>query len=283
MKQVFNSKQKHYIDQGITAQDILRKNMDDAFFSNTFKDTFILSSLPGFGKTFEMKARKDKADVLVIEGTSTMAFFTVQIATAVYMAGNKPITIVLDDCDVLFEDKNSNVAKKMFDETQALNYNKMRKGLRGICNEIQWEAIEHWGSLDDMNPGFSVPLKNVTFIILSNRQLPTANQLDNIEEGSKKHSVATDLYAIRRRTQYEEIKMEQMELWGYVANVALNENICEKFYPDITTDEKHQIVNWLYANWNKVTERNLSIVEKMTKFMIRFPDRYLDVWDNKLI
>lgn len=283
MAQTFNSKQKHYIQQGITAQEILRANLDDAFFSNTFEETFIISSLPGLGKTHEMTQRKGKADVLVVEGTSSIAFFTIQIATAVYMAGGKPITIVLDDCDVLFEDKNTNIAKKMFDDTKALKYNKMRKGLKAICNDIQWEAIEHWASHDDMNPGFSVPLNNVTFIILSNRMLPSANYVDQLEDGSKKHSTATDLFAIRRRTQYEEISMDKMDLWGYVANVTLNESICEKFYPTITEEEKLQIVNWLYSHWDNVTERNLSIVEKQTKFMVRFPDRYLDVWENKLV
>ena len=100
-----------------------------------------------------------------------------------------------------------------------------------------------------------------------------------MEQGSKKHTVATDLYAIRRRTSADPIEMELFDLWGYVANVALNEQICQKFYPNISTDEQHQIVNWLYNNWKHVTERNLSIVEKMTKDMVRYPDKCLDIWE----
>jgi hypothetical protein len=119
--------------------------------------------------------------------------------------------------------------------------------------------------------------------VLTNRMLPTANQVDALENGSKRHSTATDLFAIRRRTACEPIEMELYDLWGYVANVTINEKICDKFMPNVTAAQKEQIANWLFYNWDRVTERNLSIVEKMTKAMVRFPTNYLDIWESKFI
>jgi len=284
MTQTFNAKQQNFINNGISAQDMLRDQLNNAFFNNVFDETTIISSQPGLGKTYEMKKCLANApEALLIEGSSSMAFFTIQIATAVFLAGNKPLTIVLDDCDVIFEDANTNTAKKMFDETRKLKYNKMRKSLKSFCNELQWEAIEHFGNQNPENPGFEVPLNNVTFIVLTNRMLPTANQVDALENGSKRHSTATDLFAIRRRTACEPIEMELYDLWGYVANVSINEKICDKFMPNVTAAQKEQIANWLFYNWDRVTERNLSIVEKMTKAMVRFPTNYLDIWESKFI
>jgi len=281
MTQKFNSKQEHYIANGITKQLLLRSKIAESFNNNPFSENYIISSLPGMGKTYEAKQQTTNNDVVWIEGSSTMAFFTIQIATAVYLADGEPLVIVLDDCDVIFEAANANTAKKMFDDTKRLKYNKMRKGLKAMCSDISWEAIESFSTPE--SPGFAVPLDNVTFIVLSNRLLPTSNQVDSLQQGSKKHTTATDLLAIRRRTNAETIDMELFDLWGYVANVTLNEQICQKFYPTISSDEQHQLVNWLYHNWESVTERNLSIVEKMTKDMVRFPDKYLDIWEANYV
>ena len=77
--------------------------------------------------------------------------------------------------------------------------------------------------------------------------------------------------------------MDNKTLWGYVANVVLNEQICEKFKPQITLQEKQQVLTWLWPVWDKVVERNLSLVEKMTKDMVRYPSNYIDIWTNKYL
>ena len=87
-----------------------------------------------------------------------------------------------------------------------------------------------------------------------------------------------------KRTKYKEISMPQMELWGYVADVVLNDKICEKFMPNIGLDHKHQILQWLYSKWtNGLTEKNLSIVEKMTKDIVMYPQDYLDIWRQEYV
>ena len=67
-----------------------------------------------------------------------------------------------------------------------------------------------------------------------------------------------------------------------MANIVLNEKICEKFKPAISIEEKIQLLEWLHARWDRVTERNLSLVEKLTKDMVRYPTAYKDIWNKYL-
>lgn len=281
--QVFNKDQLHYISKGQIHQQTLRTQIHEALFNNQFHSNFVISSLPGLGKSYEtdIALKNVTNQVIKVEGSSTIAAFTIDIATAVFLAQGKPVTVVLDDCDMLFEDKNLNTAKKMFDQTRALKYNKNFRSLRSFCTDLQFEACESFSSEDQA--GFSVPLDNVTFVILTNRHFPTVNEVENTDAGSNKEKKLTDLYAIRRRTEYKEIEMDSNELWGYVANVVLNERICEKFMPDISVPMKEQLLTWCYNNWDKVTERNLSLVEKMTKDVVRYPNDYLDIWSTNYL
>lgn len=281
--QVFNKDQLHYINKGQIHQQTLKSQIQEALFNNQFKTNYVISSLPGLGKSYETDKALSQVTggVIKVEGNSGISSFTIDIATAVYLSGNKPMTVVLDDCDMLFEDKNLNTTKKMFDQTRALKYNKNFRGLKGICTDLQFEALESFSSPD--KAGFSVPLDQITFIILTNRHFPTVNEVEKAEPGSNKEKKYTDLYAIRRRTEYKEIEMNNNELWGYVANVVLNEKICEKFLPKITKELKEQMLTWCYNNWEKVTERNLSLVEKMTKDIVRYPNDYLDIWSTNYL
>jgi hypothetical protein len=279
MAQVFDKDQLHFISNGQLKQKNLRNDIDEALFHNPFNENFIISSLPGLGKSHETKAalqNVNPATTVIIEGSANLTAFTIDIATAVYLSKGQRLLVILDDCDMLFEDKNVNTAKKMFDQTRALKYNKNWRSLKGMCSDLQYEAIASFSG--DDKAGFSVPTNNITFLTLTNRHLPTVNEVEAADSGSRKETRFTDLYAIRRRSEYKEIAMGDKDLWGYAANIVLNETICEKFKPDISLSEKEQILTWCYNNWSNVSERNLSLIEKMTKDMVRYPTDYLDIW-----
>lgn len=282
--QVFTQDQLHYINKGKVHQKTLRNHINEALFNNPFNANYILASLPGLGKSFETERALKKISVnepIIIQGSASMPAFTIDIATAVYLSAGKPLVVVLDDCDVLFENNNVNITKKMFDDTRTLRYGKNHMGLKQFCTDLQFEAIESFARPD--RAGFSVPLNNVTFLILTNRHLPTVNEVENMDPTTAAASKATDLYSIRRRTETKEIEMDSLELWGYVANVVLNEKICEKFMPKISIKYKNQILDWCFKNWDNVTERNLSLIEKMTKDIVRYPKDYLDIWNTNYI
>jgi len=277
--QVFDNDQLHLINKGQMHQSVLRNQISEALNNNPFNENYILSSLPGMGKSHETEqAIKCMTDApLLIEGNAGMIALTVDIATHLYLSGGRRSTVVLDDCDVLFEDKNVNTTKKMFDQSRVLKYGKnWRRGFAGMTTELQWQALESFAR--DDRAGLEIPTDNITFLVLTNRYLHTINDVEGLDAGTKRHSVATDLHAIRRRVEYKSIEMTELELWGYVANVVINEQICEKFKPNISGAEKDQMMEWAYNRWDRVTERNLSLAEKMTKDMVRFPKNYKDIW-----
>lgn len=286
--QVFDQDQLHHISKGAIHHQTLKNRIDEALFNNPFNSNFVISSLPGLGKSFEtIRALKKLTGVepVLFEGAANMTNYSIEYATAKFLAekSKQPLYVVNDDCDVLYEDKNLNIAKKMFDDARILKYGKNFRGLKAFCTELQFEALEYWHSKNPNSPGFTVPTANTTFLILTNRHFPTINEVEKTKAGSPGQTKSTDLYAIRRRTEYKEIDMTQMELWGYVANIVLNEKICEKFMPNITLDLKHDILTWAHANWDKVTERNLSLVEKMTKDIVRYPNAYKDIWKSEYL
>jgi hypothetical protein len=171
----------------------------------------------------------------------------------------------------------------MFDDARILKYGKNFRGLKAFCTELQFEALEYWHSKNPNSPGFTVPTTGTTFLILTNRHFPTINEVEQTKPVSAGQTKSTDLYAIRRRTEYKEIEMDMNELWGYVANIVLNEQICEKFMPSISVELKNDILTWAFNNWANVTERNLSLVEKMTKDIVRYPTAYKDIWKSEYL
>ena len=284
--QVFDTDEQHLIKKGNVHRQTLRTQIDEALNNNQFKDNFIISSLPGLGKTHELtEALKNvKGEPLVFTGDNGIFGYMIDLATAIYLNGGSqnPLTVINDDCDVLFEDKNINTTKKMFDDTRMFKYGKNYKSIKSLCSDIQWEAILSFA--DETKAGLEIDVSNVTFITLTNMHLNTVDEVEAQEDGSAKYSRYNARYAIRRRTQYKEIEMPVMELWGYVADVVFNEKICEKFMPKITDAHKIQLLQFLQTHWESgITERNLSIVEKMTKDFVRYPNNYKDIWKQEYV
>ena len=284
--QVFDTDEHHHIKKGNVHRQTLRTQIDEALNNNQFKDNFIISSLPGLGKTYEMteSLKTVSGDPLVFTGDNGIFGYMIDLATAIYLNGGpqNSLTVINDDCDVLFEDKNINTTKKMFDDTRVFKYGKNYKSIKPLCSDVQWEAILSFAN--EAKAGLEIDVSNVTFITLTNMHLNTVDEVDAQEDGSTKYSRYNARYAIRRRTQYKEIDMPIMELWGYVADVVLKEKICEKFMPAITDAHKIQILQFLQTHWKSgITERNLSIVEKMTKDIVRYPDNYKDIWKQEYV
>jgi len=285
--QIFDTDQIHLINKGAIHRKTLRNTIDQALNKNQFNDNFIISSLPGLGKTWEMEYQLNtlKGNTpLVFKGDNGMFGYIIDVATAIFLNGgpDQPLNVINDDCDVLFEDKTINTTKKMFDDTRVLRYGKNYKSIRPLCSPKQWEAILSFAK--DDKAGLDIDLSNVTFITLTNMHLNDVNEVEKQEQGSSKYVKYNARYAIRRRTKYKEISMNTLELWGYVADVVLNDKICEKFMPSISDDYKHQILLWLYAKWDQgLTEKNLSIVEKMVKDIVQYPNDYKDIWNQEYV
>ena len=43
------------------------------------------------------------------------------------------------------------------------------------------------------------------------------------------------------------------------------------------------LLDWMWNNWDKMTENNLSTIEKMAVIMKKYPEDYRDRWERALI
>jgi hypothetical protein len=134
--------------------------------------------------------------------------------------------------------------------------------------------------------GFSIPTDRFTFVTLSNRPLASSVDIDDATDSKKQ--VARDQNAIRRRVEYKDMSMDADIKWGYIAHVTMNYPLCENAINNkrpVTEGEKIELLDFikpgigkLSGPWDRVSERNLSVVEKMTRDMIRYPKEYKDKW-----
>ena len=121
--QVFDQDQLHYINKGAIHHQTLKNRIDEALFNNPFNSNFVISSLPGLGKSFETTRALKKLtgiEPVLFEGSANMTNYSIEYACAKFLAeqSKQPLYVVNDDCDVLYEDKNLNIAKKMFDDAR---------------------------------------------------------------------------------------------------------------------------------------------------------------------
>lgn len=276
-----------FIEQGKREYEFFKADVEDALLNNKFNEHFFFSSIPGYSKTWTTNkvAEKNGIDLVKFEGSLGLFAFCADVATLLIKApkDNSKIFCLFDDCDSLFQKgDNLNTLKGMFDaDRNVLKYGKQLGGQYHQLDETQKAAIDEFRT--EGKSGFEIPTDRLVFITLTNKWFPTADDVDNATDSKKDYY--KDLAAIRRRNQFKEVSFEKGIDWGYCANILLNSNLAEQWKPDITDDEKIEILRFTSPtnNWNKMTERNLSVFDKMVKDMVRFPESYYDRWISQYI
>lgn len=283
MYEFFDSDQINLINKGALQQMVLRQAIDEALNHNPFNENYYIFSPPGLGKSYELDRSLSQMTnrPLVLEGNTSPFAFLADVQTALYYQPTGKVIIALDDCDSLMTEKNVNMLKGMFGNRRLLSWNKANgHSLLGGLSEEQQIAMEAAKSPD--RNGWQIDVSRVTFIVLSNIPLPTANQVDNASTLDKRTTLG-HMSAIRRRNQVKDIEMDRDVLWGYVAHITMTEQVCEKFLPTIRQDQKAAMLLWCEKYWDNVKERNISLIEKMTKDMVRFPTNYKDIWKTNYL
>jgi len=276
-----------FIEQGKREYEFFKADIEDALLNNKFNEHFIFFSIPGYSKTFTTNhvARTNGVKLVKFEGTVGLFAFCADVATLLMLAPNddSKIYCLFDDCDSLFaKGDNLNTLKGMFDaDRNVLKYGKQLGGQYHQLDDTQKAAIDNFRT--DGKSGFEIPTDRLVFITLTNKWFPTAEDVDNATDSKKDYY--KDLAAIRRRTQFKEVRFEKGVDWGYCANILLNGKLAEQWKPDITDEEKIEILRFTSPtnNWYKMTERNLSVFDKMVKDMVRFPETYYDRWISQYI
>lgn len=278
-----SSKEQDWVKYGKNNFEFLQEQIGEALLNNPFDDHYLIYSEPGFSKTFTTNktCREHGIVPLQMNGNLGLFAFAADLAYALdNIEGDEKIKVVFDDCDSLFDPKTINVLKGIFDkERNVLGWNKALNGaVLSSLDEAQVDAIMQYRK--EGKSGFEIPTDKFTFITLTNKPLASSIDIENATESKKQ--IKTDENAIRRRVEYRDMTMEKETAWGYCVHVLLNEKLIEKYIPDASDELKLEMINWTSPlnKWNRITDRNLSLFEKMAKDYIKYPKNYLDKWDT---
>ena len=287
LKNKVSGQEIFFIEEGKKAYDFFKADVEDALKHNTFNDHYIFSSKPGSSKTFTTNEVANALGIKLVkfEGSQGLFTFCADVASVLLAApqDDSKIYCLFDDCDSLFEKgDNLNTLKGLFDQDrQVLKYGRSLGAQYHALDDTQKMAIDHFR--EEGRSGFSIPTERFVFITLTNKDFPTTDDVDRASESQKEYKKA--LAAIRRRTQFKEMDLPNGIDWGYAAHILLNYKLAEKWMPEITEEQKIEILKFTSPtnNWNRLVERNISLFDKMVKDMVRFPDNYYDRWISQYI
>jgi hypothetical protein len=278
----FGMTQKEAIEKG---SEIRKRfiNQIDRFTKNKPGDKFThgyIYSPPGIGKTFTIQQQLESGNInhIKITGNVSMYAFGIQLCVINYLNPNKEkVVVFVDDCDSLFSTEvNCNTMKNVLDGTKMFTYEKSLHSQWSNLSEIQKESVKHHQRDDRM--GFEVPTDTLTFIFASNFKLPVDDDIKRVRNKSTSRSILmAHKNAIRSRCTVGDFDLSDAELWGWIADVTINTDCLNTYY---TCDEvKMEILNFLWDNWESLTERSIRLVEKMAVSAIEYPENYRIIWE----
>jgi len=285
MKHTLSSKQKAAIEAGrVKRNRLIRAAKMAASMEKDEKGlpiTYYIYGPSGIGKTWWSEAAVKETGVIyrTVSGNVTMFAFAVQLAVIKYMFPEKPVVIIIDDCDeVLKDSKSINQMKELFGKHVYTHNTAVKLGQVGEEGSLEREAVE---SMLVEGVGFQVDCSNFTFIVTSNIRLSydddaekivnNNNGLDNNKSIRSRH-----LSAIRGRCEVKDLDMIMEEKWGNLALVTLEDDGC----PTCEEQEKIFILNYIWNNWNNLKETSVRTVSKMAR-IVKFedPENVVDALD----
>lgn len=286
IKAKLSSKEQYWIEQGTLKYEFLKSKLTEAITNNPFGDHYFIYSEPGYSKTYTTQqiCKEHKVIPFTVSGNAGVFAFAANLAYVLQTTeGSDKIRVVFDDCDSLFEKQNINVIKGMFDKSRnVLGWNKaLTPAILASLDEEMAECLQEYRVTG--RSGFEIPTDRFTFITLTNKPLASSVDIENATESKKQ--IKKDENAVRRRVEYEDLSMDSSVAWGYCANVLLTQPLIEKYNPKATLEDKLEMIQWTSPTnkWDRITDRNLSLFEKMAKDKIKYPTNYLDKWSSSYL
>ena len=83
--------------------------------------------------------------------------------------------------------------------------------------------------------------------------------------------------AIRSRCNVADFDLKNEAHWGWIADVVLNTTCLDGL--DLSVEQKETILDFIWDNWESLTERSIRLIEKMAIIMQEYPDTYMSVWE----
>lgn len=237
-------------------------------------------SPPGLGKTFTVLNHLKDSGIRYVQvsGNVSMFAFGIQLAVINYLNPNmEPFVIFVDDCDeILKNEQNCNTMKNVLDGSKVFTYEKSLSSQRNNLTDVQQDAIDYYQEEGKM--GFTVPTNNLIFVFTSNFKLPLDDQVQEArEKGLSKSVLLSHRNAIRSRCRVADFDLGWAEQWGWIADVVKNTNCLAHYH--VSAQEKQIILDFLWYNWDSLTERSIRLVEKMADTMKEYPGDYRLLWE----
>lgn len=276
-----NLKQLLALEKGMKIRNRFKQlieNINTTSKNSKFPHSYFYSP-PGTGKSFTIVNHLINSNEkhVVISGNISMYAFMVSLCVLNYLNIEKSnITIVVDDCDeILATEANCNTMKNALDGPRILVYEKSLQSQWQNLNELQKEAIK--AHQNDEKCGFSVPCNKMSFVFTSNFKLPIDDEVRKAREKNQSRSILmAHKNAIRSRCNVADFDLRFEEHWGWIADVVLYTECLPSL--EYTEEQKIQILNFLWNNWENLTERSIRLVEKMGNILKQYPDSYNEIW-----
>ena len=259
---------------------IVRKTVN-ASPTATYPHTYIYSP-PGLGKTHTVNQALKESGVNYVELSGAVSMFSFGVALAFFnfMAPKGTKTIIsVDDCDgILKNEENINIMKNVLSGKRMFSYEKNLQSQIASLSGVQKDAYEFHTT--DERMGFTVPTDNMIFIFTSNFRLPDDDEVkDAREKGGSRNVLKVHRNAIRSRCRTMDFDLDKSEHFGWMADVMLNEEL----NPSLTDEGKQIVLDWVWDNWDSLTERSIRTLEKMAETMCEEPDDYKMSWEIDLL
>ena len=142
---------------------------------------------PGIGKSYEISntLKNSGTDHVMITGSLSMFALGIQLAVVNYLnSKQEKIIVFCDDVDTLVATEMScNILKSALNGPKMFTYEKSLQSQWSSLTEVQKEAILFHQVEGKM--GFQVPTSTMSFLLVSNVQLPTDDDVRIAREKSK--------------------------------------------------------------------------------------------------
>ena len=289
-----STKQKDAIASGKRQKDKLVRACKQAVQSldlNLRQKHYYIYGPSGIGKTYNAtKAIKESGIIYrEVSGSVSMYYLGIELAVTAHMFPNQKVVVIIDDCDEIFKDaKSINQFKAILggDGGKGAKFSYLKRvnmAQLGEEGDPTYDAVEYFKK----GIGFEVPLDNFTFLITSNVKLPYDSTVDSLKKeirnGDRIEYLDTSasikaghLAPIRGRCQTKDFKLTKEENWGLIASTVLNEEVCR----DCSEDQTIFILNYMWNNWDSLTETSIRTIEKMSDTLaIEGEDEIVDIFD----
>lgn len=270
------SEQIHYLERGAQKRlSLLHLGRQVAKVNPLDKyPHFYIYSKPGLGKTHTIKKALEKSShkVYHLSAAESMWVFGINLCVLdYYTPKDQTIMIVLDDAENLLNSvDNINIFKNMLDGERVYKYAKrMDNNLAQYSQEIQTAVQAH---MSDTEVGFSVSTQRMSFVFTSNVKLPTYDDLGN--KKPSQNSRVMHLLALRDRVRPKDFDMEEMEMWGWIADTCLNESVS-----DAPIHVVHEALDFAYQNWNRLKTKSIRLIQQMCDEYVNDPESYKITWE----